>query len=478
MKTPGDWLLIPGVFCESADLKTKEGVKVLTQTFEQVVRQFGGFEPSDTVVVAVSTGVDSMVLLTLLQQLPAAHRPKLIVAHVDHQLRQQSRTERQFITAYCEQHGIPLKVATWPIADHPATGIEAAARDFRYTFFEQVMKTTQAATLVTAHHANDQAETILMKLIRGGELAQLIGIKPAQPFGPGRLVRPLLRFSKADLLAYAQHQHLTWYEDETNQTDAVLRNRIRHQILPDLQRENPAVLAHIQSYADQLQQSLVVERERVAQLLDQVLIDSTTGRLAVFLTLTNDQQLALLTAWFKQQRLTVTAAYVEMAQQLLLNPVKPQGELDFQGHVKLIKRYQTFSLLEATKLTENPQSERRSVLIFNQWVQFTPQMALKLSQRCFDSEQSATEMALALRPDDLPLTVRRAQPHDRIRLSSGGHKTIRRILIDRKLTDEQRQDQWVVTTAVGEVLWLVGIQRSARPTSLGERSYELLLRYS
>lgn len=451
---------------------------MLSQTVEQVVRQLGGFEPSDTVVVAVSTGVDSMVLLTLLQRLPVAHRPKLIIAHVDHQLRQQSQVERQFITMYCQQHGLPLEVTAWPLAMHPATGIEAAARDFRYAFFEQVMKKTHATTLVTAHHANDQAETILMKLIRGGDLAQLLGIRSEQSFGPGRLVRPLLRIDKATLLAYAQANHLIWYEDETNQTDEVLRNRIRHQVLPELQRENPALLAHVQSYADQLSQLLTIGHERVSQLLNQVLINPMTGRLSVFLTLTNNQQSALLTAWFKQRGLVVTAAYVKMAQQLLTNSVKPQGEVDLHSGIKLIKRYQTFSLLEATKLAENSQSERRIVLVFNQWVQFTPQMALKLSHRHFESEQSAIEMALALQPDDFPLVVRPARLHDQIRLTSGGHKTVRRILIDRKLTVEERQHQWVVTTAGEEVLWLVGIQRSARPSSLGERNYELQLRYS
>lgn len=451
---------------------------MLSQTVEQVVWQLGGFEPSDTVVVAVSTGVDSMVLLTLLQRLPVAHRPKLIVAHVDHQLRQQSQVERQFITTYCQQHGLPLEVAVWPLAAHPATGIEAAAREFRYAFFERVMKQTHATTLVTAHHANDQAETVLMKLIRGGDLTQLVGIRTEQPFGSGRLVRPLLRIDKATLLAYAQTNHLTWYEDATNQADDVLRNRIRHQVLPELQRENPALLAHVQSYADQLQQLLTIGHERVGQLLNQVLIDATTGRLSVFLTLTGAQQAALLTAWFKQRGVAVTTAYVKMAQQLLTNSVKPQGEVDLPSGIKLIKRYQTFSLLEATKLAENPQSDRRIVLIFNQWVQFTPQMALKLSHRRFESEQSATEMALALQPDDFPLTVRQAQSHDQIRLASGGHKTVRRILIDHKLTVEERQHQWVVTTASGEVLWLIGIQRSARPASLGERNYELQLRYS
>lgn len=97
-----------------------------------------------------------------------------------------------------------------------------------------------AAVLLTAHHADDQAETVLMKLIRGGQLTQLQGILPEQPFAAGKLVRPLLPFSKEQIRTYAHEQQLTWYEDATNQNNDVLRNRIRHQVIPALKQENPA----------------------------------------------------------------------------------------------------------------------------------------------------------------------------------------------------------------------------------------------
>ena len=96
-----------------------------------------------------------------------------------------------------------MLVKHWPRATHPQTGIEAAARRFRYQFFAEVMAARQSPILLTAHHQNDLAETMLMKLVRGGQLNQLVGIEAVRSFAGGRLVRPLLPFSKQQLRAYA-----------------------------------------------------------------------------------------------------------------------------------------------------------------------------------------------------------------------------------------------------------------------------------
>ena len=157
------------------------------------------------VLVAVSTGCDSMVLLDLLLQSQSRFDLQIYVAYVDHQLRPASKVETAFIKDYCHKSQLPLRMYTWPLAAHPAKGVEAAARKMRYDFFKRVMATEQLTTLLTAHHADDQAETFLMKLIRGGQLAQLTAIAPQRNFGAGKeLVRPLLGFTKQELADYAQ----------------------------------------------------------------------------------------------------------------------------------------------------------------------------------------------------------------------------------------------------------------------------------
>lgn len=177
---------------------------MLQKQFERHLQRSRFFSTQDKVVIAVSTGVDSMVLLDLLQGLPPALRPHLIVAHVNHELREQSVEEEAYIKQYCKEHGLQLALYHWPRKDHPTTGIENAARQVRYRFFTDVMKEEGAAVLVTAHHENDLAETMLMKLTRGGQLPQLLGICDQRPFASGKLVRPLLPFSKEQLISYAK----------------------------------------------------------------------------------------------------------------------------------------------------------------------------------------------------------------------------------------------------------------------------------
>lgn len=157
----------------------------ILKQFERHLEQGRFFAKDDLVIVAVSTGVDSMALLDLLQRLPAGRRPRLLVAHVNHELRDQSTVEEAYLTDYCRQAGLSLRVAHWPKEDHPEHGVEEAARHFRYAFFKRLLTEYHAAAVVTAHHANDLTETMLMKMTRGGQLDQLIGIRDQRPLGRG-----------------------------------------------------------------------------------------------------------------------------------------------------------------------------------------------------------------------------------------------------------------------------------------------------
>ena len=181
----------------------------LQQAFERHLVRSRFFATQDKVVVAVSTGVDSMVLLDLLQHLSSKNRPQIIVAHMNHELRKQSQLEERFIRQYCKQNDLKLAVAHWPQTLHPQTGVENAARQARYHFFQEVMKDNQAKILLTAHHQNDLAETMLMKMTRGGQLSQLVGIRDRRPFASGTLIRPLLPFSKQQLKKYALQMVMT-----------------------------------------------------------------------------------------------------------------------------------------------------------------------------------------------------------------------------------------------------------------------------
>lgn len=448
----------------------------IAKQFKATITQKGWFGSTQTVIVAVSAGVDSMVLLRLMQQLPAVVRPQIVVAHVNHQLRLQSKVEEQFMIDYCRQYHLQLEVAQWPITNHPQTGVEAAARGFRYDFFAELMQQYQASCLLTAHHADDQAETVLMKLLRGGQLTQLQGILPEQPFEDGKLIRPLLPFSKAQIQNYAEQSNLIWYEDETNQKDDVFRNRVRHQVIPLLKQENPAFLEHVQAYTAQLTATIQLADERTQELLKEIRSDGGAYSVMQWQKLALIQQRAVLKAIFKRADLPVTTAYVEEAIQLLNNEKKPSGELSLANDKILEKVYDHFSIKSGLKVPQNHKPADRIVVISNQWVQLSQGLQARLESDKTTEQVKRCHMTLELKPDELPLVVRQALPDDRISLIGGGHKTVRRILIDHKIPRSKRSQQLVIVTAKGEVLWLIGLQRSTR--NLTEPNYELVLKQS
>ncbi|GAX06273.1 cell cycle protein [Secundilactobacillus pentosiphilus] len=448
----------------------------IVKQFKRQVEQAGWFNSSQTAVVAVSAGVDSMVLLTLMQQLPAGVRPRLVVAHVNHQLRQQSGVEEHFISDYCRQRHIQLAITHWAVADHPKKGVEAAARRFRYQFFAQVMQQYHASSLLTAHHADDQAETVIMKLIRGGQLTQLQGILPEQSFESGRLVRPLLAFSKAQIRNYAEQQRLTWYEDATNQADDVFRNRVRHQLMPILKQENPAFLNHVQQYTAQLRATLQLTAERTDELVQQIRRTGHTYSVARWQQLTVIQQRAVLRAIFHRAQLPITASYLNQATQLLANKQKPNAQLNLADFQVLEKAYDDFSIKSELKVPQNRQPADKIVVISNQWVPLSRGLQARLVPALKTKPEEPCHMVLELQPEDLPLSIRQARPDDHIKLSGGGHKSVRRILIDHKVPRAKRVHQLVAVTARGEVLWLIGLQRSARHVTAP--NYELVLKQS
>lgn len=197
-----------------------------------------------SLVVAYSTGLDSTVLLHLLHLLAPQLKLTLHAAHAHHGLRQASDQEEQIARQVCASLNIPLHIHHLYVpaaARQRATGLEETARDLRYAFFETVRQDCQADWIATAHHADDLAEDIVLRLLRGTGwpgLGGMVGVDPKRC-----LLRPLLAWEKSDLRALAQDLNLTWCEDASNANHLHTRNRVRQQIIPLLRAENPAFAA-------------------------------------------------------------------------------------------------------------------------------------------------------------------------------------------------------------------------------------------
>ncbi len=219
-----------------------------------------------TLVVAVSGGPDSLALLDLLYQIKKQCQFKLISAHLDHQLRPDSLEEEKVISAYCVNKGIQSVNGIWPQNLHPATGIEAAARKYRYNFLVKVMQQHQGDYLLTAHHMDDLLENILLKFIRSGYPSEMNSLKPISKIQGMTLLRPLLSKKKEDLLLYDHKRQISYVIDKTNNEDDTLRNKLRHHVIPLLKKENKQVGRNALRFSQQVSLLTAIANNSFAQL--------------------------------------------------------------------------------------------------------------------------------------------------------------------------------------------------------------------
>jgi tRNA(Ile)-lysidine synthase len=207
------------------------------QQFLNECRKKLGLNTEDPILLAVSGGVDSMVMLYLFHRLHF----NISVAHCNFGLRgDASNEDEKACKQICDELQIPFfhqNFETEKFANTEKVSIQMAARTLRYAWFEELMEQHHFFYLATAHHSNDQSETILLNLISGKGAGTLQGI----PLKNKKIIRPLLSFSKNEILSYAQEKKIVWREDESNLTTDYQRNFIRHKVLPLLEELNPSI---------------------------------------------------------------------------------------------------------------------------------------------------------------------------------------------------------------------------------------------
>ncbi len=209
----------------------------LAQQVLATIRRYEMFRPGDRLAVAVSGGADSLALLRLLQDLAVELGITLLVAHFNHSLRgEESDADERFVADLARDAGLEFlseRADVAATARRHGWNLEDAARRLRYQSFERIVTSGRATRVAVAHTADDQAETILGRLIRGTGISGLAGIYPVV----GHVVRPLLDIRRGELRGYLKQRRQTWREDSTNRDMQRSRARFRHQILPELERE-------------------------------------------------------------------------------------------------------------------------------------------------------------------------------------------------------------------------------------------------
>ncbi len=215
----------------------------LPERLLKTIRTQAFIKPGDRVVAAVSGGADSVALLLLLLELRSELGIVLSAAHVNHKLRgAESDADQRFVEDLCHSHRLELHCRPAPLETGPNSGIEAAARELRYAFFRELAGTNPGTKITTAHTLDDQAETVLLRILRGTGIRGLAGIHPRILLSEkeqtvGEVVRPLLGFRRVEIEQFLRQRGQTWREDSSNRDPTILRNRVRHTALP-LLKEN------------------------------------------------------------------------------------------------------------------------------------------------------------------------------------------------------------------------------------------------
>jgi tRNA(Ile)-lysidine synthase len=216
------------------------------------IEEYSLFAPGDTVVVAVSGGADSVALLDILVSLREL-RLNLVVAHLNHLLRgAEADADEEFVHKLAASYGVPVVVKRADVGEVARTegrSLEDAGRAARYAFFDELAVSHKAHAVALAHHADDQAETVVMRLLRGAGGSGLCAMAPKSA---GLYVRPLLSVNRGEIEAYLQRRGIAWRTDSSNAAADFLRNRIRHELIPYLARYNPAISDRLSATAEAL----------------------------------------------------------------------------------------------------------------------------------------------------------------------------------------------------------------------------------
>lgn len=209
----------------------------MLQSFLTYINEQSLFQPTDKIILAVSGGKDSIVLLDLFREA----KFNFTVAHCNFQLRgEESEQDAEFMEQLCASHGIPFRATTFQTKDYAKThkiSIEMAARQLRYEWFEQLRQESEYQYIATAHHLNDSLETILLNLTKGTGISGLRGILAKK----GAIIRPLLFASRTDIEQYVAEKQLEWREDSSNASNDYQRNLLRNEVVPLLKQINPNV---------------------------------------------------------------------------------------------------------------------------------------------------------------------------------------------------------------------------------------------
>ncbi len=446
----------------------------------ETIREFDLIEQGDYVLVAVSGGPDSCMLLHLLLDLSPSFSLQLGVAHVHHGTRPEAADrEASVVENLARRHNLPFYLHRAKL-DFNSGSFEERARQVRYAFFERVAREKGYTKIALGHHADDNAEVVLMNLLRGSGRRGLTGIPISRD---RRIIRPLLHVRRDEILKYLACHNLAYATDLSNLDRRFERNRVRHDLIPQLQRFCKGdIVATLNRMAGLFRDEAQWLEIHLRPTLEKVILAADARHMAMNTLLLRDQHAALqrlllrqaLRNWIGHLR-RINADHIE-ALRRILNPESKTRAVSLPGHVTAVRRgnqliFRAGCRRQKTRLGAEPEENVRIVPEFKKdarvdlplWgIRMHFELTRNVGGRLPANDRE--EVVFDADQIDFPLYIRSFRAGDRIRpLGMQGSKKISDLFIDLKIPRERRTD--IPLLFAGEaLLWVVGTRRSGHAT--------------
>ena len=385
------------------------------------------------VVLALSGGVDSMVLFDLLKRLGFM----VVIAHVNHHKRRESEIEEKYIKKMALEYGCEVMVYDYY---HESNNFQAEAHSSRYNFFKEVAIKYNASSIITAHHYQDNLETIIMNMIKGSNLYGYSGIKEVSYYDDILVLRPLIDIKKDEIYEYAKDHNIHYFEDSSNKEDLYLRNRIRHHIIPLLEKENPNLSNSIRNYSNQLHEAFSYIRNNSIKYMEE---NDNKIDVISFNKLALIQKKDIINYICDLWGILSSDNKINDVLELIENS-KPNLIYDLGDNFQFIKAY------NLCYVTKKQNKENLSLnLNVSEEINFK-ELNLSLKQKI----TSDTYLKISTN-EPMPLIIRNRLDGDKL-IIGNGHKKLKDFLIDKKVPKNLRDDLVIVTNNEGEIIWVIG----------------------
>ncbi len=428
-----------------------------------------GLKPGDAIVAGISGGPDSMALLHVLKSLKKELDIRIICAHINHKQREESDEEEEYVRKYCKQNDIIfecIKIEKWG-----DDNFESEARSVRYKFFEELIENYNAKFLMTAHHADDLIETILMRIVRGSTLKGYSGFSKVVKKDNYKIIRPFITLTKDQILEYDEKNKIKYFIDETNNENFHTRNRYRHVVLPFLKKENPNVHKKFLKFSETLiENSNYIDKE--ANKMFNRVFQNGVLYIDKFIELDHIIQTKIiyniLERIYGDDLLIIGDAHVELIFDLIRSN-KSNSIVHLPNSVIIIKAYNELNFSYDEEEYDEYEIE------IDQRVNLPNGKIIEIVSESEDTSNNT--IRLNSKDIVLPLYVRNRRDGDKMAVKGlNGSKKISDIFIDEKIKSNDRDIWPVVLDSENTIVWLPGLKKSKLDRKLNE-VYDIIIRY-